>query len=1037
MTEIRVLDTYWSDHCRHTTFATVIEDVKIDESPLTEPIKAAYAEYKEGRVTLGREEKPECLMDIALMAMREIKAQGGLDDQEKSDEINACSIVIPVDVNGKEEEWLLMFKNETHNHPTEIEPFGGAATCLGGAIRDPLSGRSYVYQAMRITGSADPTGHIADTLPGKLPQRKIAREAAHGYSSYGNQIGLSTGYVKEIYHPGYVAKHMELGAVMAAAPRKNVIREKAESGDKIILLGGRTGRDGIGGATGSSKAHNNESLTSCGAEVQKGNAPTERKLQRLFRRQDAAHLIKICNDFGAGGVCVAIGELAPGLEVNLDLVPKKYAGLDGTELAISESQERMAVVVDPKDEETFKRYAAEENLETTTVAVVTEEPRLKLFWRGKAIVDMSRAFIDTNGAAAYTTVEVEAPAKKAPESLPERAAKAGSFKEQVKTVVSDLSVASQKGLVEMFDSTIGASTVLLPFGGKRQMTPIQTMAAKLPVENGETKTASLMAYGYDPYVSSWSPFHGAEYAVMESVAKVVAVGGDYRKIRFSFQEFFERMSEDPKRWGKPFAALLGGYEAQKRLGLPSIGGKDSMSGSFNDIDVPPTLVSIAVDWTNTDEIVTPEFKEAGDKAVLLCVEKNPDETIKIDAAMALYDKVLEAMKAGKIKAAYAVTSGGVIEAVVKMAMGNGFGFAFCDEAKEALAQAPVYGSLVVETNDDEIASMGLVLGGIAEVPEFTFGDESITLAETEEAYTGKLERVYKTKTPLDERMGDVKLYAPAQKKIYTGVKTARPRVFIPVFPGTNCEYDTARAFLRAGAEPDVFVFRNQNPADITASVEEMVKRIEKAQILMVSGGFSAGDEPEGSGKFIATVFSNDAIAEATMKLLNQRDGLVLGICNGFQALIKLGLVPYGEIRPLSADQPTLTYNTIGRHVSQMVQTRVTSTKSPWLSLSEPGDIHTIAVSHGEGRFVASEAVLKQLAENNQIATQYVDENGLPTMQIPMNPNGSMWGIEGITSPDGRVLGKMGHSERIGDNVAKNIAGIKDQKIFEGGVRYFS
>ena len=1037
ITEIRVLDTYWSDHCRHTTFATVIENVEFEDSALTAPIRAAYAEYKEGRKTLGRENKPECLMDIALMAMREIKAQGGLDDQEKSDEINACSIVIPVDVNGVEEEWLLMFKNETHNHPTEIEPFGGAATCLGGAIRDPLSGRSYVYQAMRITGGADPTGHMADTLPGKLPQRKIAREAAHGYSSYGNQIGLSTGYVKEIYHPGYVAKHMELGAVMAAAPRKNVIREKAEPGDKIILLGGRTGRDGIGGATGSSKAHNNESLTSCGAEVQKGNAPTERKLQRLFRRQDAAHLIKICNDFGAGGVCVAIGELAPGLEVNLDLVPKKYAGLDGTELAISESQERMAVVVDPKDEETFKRYAAEENLETTTVAVVTEEPRLKLFWRGKAIVDMSRAFIDTNGAAAYTSVKVEAPEAKAPESLPERAAKAENFKEQVKTVVSDLAVASQKGLVEMFDSTIGASTVLLPFGGKRQMTPIQTMAAKIPVENGETKTASLMAYGYDPYVSSWSPFHGAEYAVMESVAKVVAVGGDYRKIRFSFQEFFERMTEDKTRWGKPFAALLGGYEAQKRLGLPSIGGKDSMSGSFNEIDVPPTLVSIAVDWTNTDDIITPEFKTAGDKAVLLELKKNADETIQIDDAMALYDTVLAAMKAGKIRAAYAVTAGGVIEAVTKMAMGNGFGFAFDEAAKDTLAKAPIYGSLVVETADEAVCAKGLVLGCVTEEPVFTLGDACISLAETEEAYTGKLERVYKTKTPLDERMGDVKLWAPAEKKIYTGVKTAKPRVFIPVFPGTNCEYDTARAFLKAGAEPDVFVFRNQNPADITASVEEMVKRIEKAQILMVSGGFSAGDEPEGSGKFIATVFSNDAIAEATMKLLNTRDGLVLGICNGFQALIKLGLVPYGEIRPLSSDMPTLTYNTIGRHVSQMVRTRVTSTKSPWLQLSEPGDIHTIAVSHGEGRFVASDEVLKALAANGQIATQYVDEKGLPTMQIPMNPNGSMWGIEGITSPDGRVLGKMGHSERIGDNVAKNIVGIKDQKIFEGGVRYFN
>ena len=1037
ITEIRVLDTYWSDHCRHTTFATVIENVEIEESPLTAPIKEAYEQYHAGKKALGREEKPECLMDIALMAMRELKAAGKLDDQEKSDEINACSIVIPVDVNGTEEEWLLMFKNETHNHPTEIEPFGGAATCLGGAIRDPLSGRSYVYQAMRITGGADPTVPVKDTIPGKLPQRKIGREAAKGYSSYGNQIGLSTGYVKEIYHPGYTAKHMELGAVMAAAPVRNVIREKAEPGDIIILLGGQTGRDGCGGATGSSKAHTEESINTCGAEVQKGNPPTERKLQRLFRNPKASHLIKICNDFGAGGVCVAIGELAPGLKVNLDLVPKKYAGLDGTELAISESQERMAVVVDAKDEAEFMKYAAEENLEATVVATVTEEARLVLNWRGQTIVDMARDFLDTNGAPSYTKVIAKAPAAEMPESLPEAAARKEGFAEQVKTIVSDLAVCSQKGLVEMFDSSIGASTVLMPFGGKRQMTPIQTMAAKIPVENGETKTASLMAYGYDPYVSSWSPFHGAMYAVMESVAKVVAVGGDYKKIRFTFQEFFERMSEDYTRWGKPFASLLGAYKAQMELGLPSIGGKDSMSGSFNDIDVPPTLVSLAVDTITTDEVVSPEFKAAGNKAVLFNIELDEAKSVNFKQAMAMYDLVLAGMREGKIQSAYAITAGGVIEAVTKMAMGNGFGFDFCECAKAALSQAPIYGSLLVETNDEEIMKSGLVLGTISETAEFTLGAEKITLADVEAAYTAPLEKVYKTQTPLSDEMGDAPLFTPETKKIYVGNKElAKPRVFIPVFPGTNCEYDTARAFAMAGAQPDVFVFRNLTPNDINESVAEMVKRLQQAQILMVSGGFSAGDEPEGSGKFIATVFSNEQIKAATMALLNERDGLALGICNGFQALIKLGLVPYGDIRPMKADAPTLTYNTIGRHASCMVQTRVTSTLSPWLSSSTAGDVHTIAISHGEGRFVASDEIIRQLAANGQIATQYVDPTGAPTMDITYNPNGSLWGIEGITSPDGRVLGKMGHSERIGNNVAKNIPGNKDQQLFANGVKYF-
>ncbi|MBO6157846.1 MAG: phosphoribosylformylglycinamidine synthase [Firmicutes bacterium] len=1039
ITEIRVLDTYWSDHCRHTTFATVIENVDIEKASLTAPIEAAWKEYLDGRETLGRQEKPICLMDIALAAMREIKAQGGLADQEKSDEINACSIVIPVDVNGVSEDWLLMFKNETHNHPTEIEPFGGAATCLGGAIRDPLSGRSYVYQAMRLTGGADPTGHLKDTIPGKLPQRKIAREAAHGYSSYGNQIGLSTGYVKEIYHPGYVAKHMELGAVMAAAPVKNVKREKAEPGDVIILLGGRTGRDGIGGATGSSKAHTEESITTCGAEVQKGNAPTERKLQRLFRRPDAAHLIKICNDFGAGGVCVAIGELAPGLEVNLDLVPKKYAGLDGTELAISESQERMAVVVDAADADAFMALASEENLETTKVAVVTEEPRLKLFWRDKAIVDMARSFIDTNGAASFTTVKVDAPAAQIPESLPEKAAKTGSFADRVKTIVSDLSVSSQRGLVEMFDSTIGASTVLMPYGGRYQKTPIQTMVAKIPVLNGETKTASTMAYGYDPYISSWSPFHGASYAVMESVAKTVAVGGEWRKIRFTFQEFFERMGEDPARWGKPFAALLGGYRAQQAFGLPSIGGKDSMSGSFNDIDVPPTLVSLAVDTINTDDVITPEFKEPGHSVFYLSPGLKDDLTPDYEKAKDLYDEVLSQMKKGNILACYAVTAGGVIEAVFKMAIGNDFGFAFTKASRNVLDKVPVYGALVVEVTDQWNYSGDCecrLLGTIIRQEEISLDGEEITLNDAEASYNHKLERVYKTQTSEPQETGDVPFFAPEKKHIYLGERTAKPRVFIPVFPGTNCEYDTARAFYLAGAEPDVFVLKNLSAADINESVDEIVSRLSKAQILMLSGGFSAGDEPEGSGKFIATVFSNERIREATMQLLNQRDGLALGICNGFQALIKLGMVPYGEIRPLTDEQPTLTYNSIGRHVSCMVDTRVTSTLSPWLYGSQPGDIHTIAVSHGEGRFVASKQVLEALKKNGQIATQYVDMEGKPSMNIPFNPNGSMWAIEGITSPDGRVLGKMGHSERIGDNVAKNIYGNKNQKIFENGVNYF-
>ena len=1036
ITEIRVLDTYWSDHCRHTTFSTVIEDVEIEDSPLTQPLKAAYEEYKEGRLVLGREDKPFCLMDIALAAMRELKKAGKLTDQEDTDEINACSIVIPVDVDGKEEEWLLQFKNETHNHPTEIEPFGGAATCLGGAIRDPLSGRSYVYQAMRLTGGADPTVPVSETLHGKLPQKKLTREAAKGYSSYGNQIGLATGYVKEIYHPGYMAKHMELGAVIAATPRDKVTRLHADPGDIVILLGGRTGRDGIGGATGSSKAHTETSLDTCGAEVQKGNPPTERKLQRLFRNEEASRMIKICNDFGAGGVSVAIGELAPGLAIELDKVPKKYAGLDGTELAISESQERMAVVVDPKDSARFAELAAEENLESTVVAVVTEAPRLVMHWRGKTIVDMARSFLDTNGAPSYTRVITEAPAAEKPLSLPEQNADK-PFAEQVAGIMGDLAVSSQKGLVEMFDSSIGASTVLMPYGGIYQQTPIQTMAAKIPVGYGETTTASLMAYGYDPYVTEWSPFHGAMYAVLESTAKIAAAGGDYHKIHFTFQEYFERLDQVYTRWGKPFAALLGAYKAQKELGLASIGGKDSMSGSFGEMHVPPTLVSLAVAVADTREVLSPEFKNPGSKALLLTVPYHEDGTPDWQQAMALYDAVHEQILAGKVTAAYAIGAGGVLEAVVKMALGNHYGFAFADNAP--ITAAPVYGSLVVEVQDGSAfeAFAPVELGTVTEDGIYTWKGQTVDTAAVLNAYEGTLERIYRTRTEEDPETGNVPLVPVTEKRVYQGDPLkAKPRAFLPVFPGTNCEYDTARAFARAGATPDIFVFRNQNEQDILYSIEEMKKRLDQAQILMLSGGFSAGDEPEGSGKFIATVFSNPQLMEATMRLLNERDGLILGICNGFQALIKLGLVPYGEIRDLKPEAPTLTYNTIGRHASCMVRTRVVSNRSPWLALCEAGDVHTIPISHGEGRFIASPEMLEQLKANGQIATQYVDLAGQPTMDTAFNPNGSLWAIEGIISPDGRVLGKMGHTERIGDQVAKNIPGAKDQKIFRAGVEYF-
>lgn len=1035
ITEIRVLDTYWSDHCRHTTFGTVLTSVRFEDGTLLAPVRASYEDYLETRKLLGREDKPQCLMDVALAAMRRLKAEGRLTDLEESNEINACSIVLPVDVDGQEEEWLLMFKNETHNHPTEIEPFGGAATCLGGAIRDPLSGRSYVYQAMRITGGADPTVSVKDTLPGKLPQKKLAKQAAKGYSSYGNQIGLATGYVHEIYHPGFMAKHMELGAVIAAAPRANVVRGTAEPSDVVILLGGDTGRDGCGGATGSSKAHTEESIHTCGAEVQKGNPPTERKIQRLFRNPKVSRLIKVCNDFGAGGVCVAIGELADGLDIQLDLVPKKYAGLDGTELAISESQERMAVVVKQEDAAAFLAYAAEENLNAVQVAVVTESPRLVMHWRDQVIVDLSRSFIATNGAPSYAQALVTCPVEAEP-SLPERASKK-NFKEKVRTIMGDLSVCSQKGLVEMFDSSIGASTVLMPYGGKYQMTPIQTMVAKLPVA-GETTTVSMMACGYDPYVSSWSPYHGAMYAVVESVARIIAAGGDYHKIHFTFQEYFERMGSQ-ESWGKPLAALLGAHQAQRELGLASIGGKDSMSGSFGKMHVPPTLISLAVAAAHTQDVLTPQMKSAGNQAVYVEPVLTAEKVYDFQALMRLYDHVTEGIRKGEVLSAYAIDGGGLIEAVVKMCLGNRLGFRFQDvpEVHQVLQQAPVYGGLVLElAKGTDPASYGMSLGTVTEEAEFGLGEETISMDEVLAVYEGRLEKVYKTQVPDQTPIGDTP-FCKGEHSVHIKKEGGkRPRVFIPVFPGTNCEYDTARAFRMAGAEPDVFVLRNRNAQDIRESIDEMARRIQQAQILMFSGGFSAGDEPEGSGKFIAAVFSNEKLKEATMRLLSQQDGLVLGICNGFQALIKLGLVPYGEIRELSEKDPTLTYNTIGRHASCMVRTRVVSNRSPWLMGAEPGDIHTIAISHGEGRFMADEATLARLAANGQIATQYVDMEGRPTMDIRYNPNGSLWAIEGITSPDGRVLGKMGHSERIGDQVAKNIEGNKNQKIFASGVAYF-
>ena len=1052
MTEIRVLDTYWSDHCRHTTFSTELTQVKFDEGDYKTPIVDTYNRYLSDREVLykGRDDKFVCLMDLALMAMKKLKSEGKLQDQEESDEINACSIVVPVDVNGKEEEWLINFKNETHNHPTEIEPFGGAATCLGGAIRDPLSGRTYVYQAMRVTGAADPTVSVKETLKGKLPQKKLVRGAAHGYSSYGNQIGLATGYVKEIYHPNYVAKRMEIGAVMGAAPRRAVIRENSDPGDIIILLGGRTGRDGIGGATGSSKVHTEASIEVCGAEVQKGNAPTERKIQRMFRREEVSYIIKKCNDFGAGGVSVAIGELAPGLQIDLDKVPKKYAGLDGTEIAISESQERMAVVVAPEDVEKFLGFANEENLEAVPVAVVTKEPRLVLSWRGKEVVNISRAFLDTNGAHQETTVEVEIPNKEG--NLFEERPDVADVREKWLSTLADLNVCSQKGLVEMFDSSIGAGSVLMPYGGKNQLTETQAMVAKVPVQNGTTNTVTMMSYGFDPYLSSWSPYHGAAYAVTESVARIVAAGGDYKKIRFTFQEYFRRMTEDPKRWSQPFAALLGAYAAQMGFGLPSIGGKDSMSGTFNDIDVPPTLVSFAVDVAKLQDVITPELKKAGNKLVWLRAPKDQYDLPDYTGIMEQYEKLHNDMQAGKVVSAYALDRHGIAAAVSKMAFGNAMGVKIEHSLDTRDFFAPGFGDLVLEVPAEKVGQLSItytVIGEVTDNGKFSYGNAEITLDEAYKAWTGTLEKVFKT-TSGEENDGPVAMAVKTAdpeatyengvyntKNIYVCKhKVAKPRVFIPVFPGTNCEYDSTKAFERAGAEVDVKVFKNLSAEDIRDSVEIFEKSIDQAQMIMFPGGFSAGDEPDGSAKFFATAFQNAKIKEAVMKLLNERDGLALGICNGFQALIKLGLVPYGEICGQKEDSPTLTYNTIGRHISKMVYTKVVSNKSPWLQKATLGGVYCNPASHGEGRFVANDEWLAKLLANGQVATQYVNPNGELDQSEESNINGSTYNIEGITSPDGRVLGKMAHSERRDNGVAINIYGQQDIQIFESGVEYF-
>lgn len=1042
VTEIRVLDTYWSDHCRHTTFLTKIEEVTIDRGTFAAPVAMAYEEYLASRnCVYGEQEKDVCLMDIALMGMKELRKKGLLTDLDESDEINACSIEVEAEVNGQKEAWLVMFKNETHNHPTEIEPFGGAATCLGGAIRDPLSGRTYVYQAMRVTGSGDPRTRIEDTLPGKLPQRKITAGAAAGYSSYGNQIGLATGQVAEVYDEGFVAKRMEIGAVIAAAPKRNVIREVPAPGDVIILVGGRTGRDGCGGATGSSKEHTEESILTCGAEVQKGNPPEERKIQRLFRNPEVSTMIKRCNDFGAGGVSVAIGELTDGLVINLDTVPKKYEGLDGTELAISESQERMAVVVTKADAGRFMALARQENLEASEVAVVTADHRLKMLWRGKTIVDVSRDFLNTNGVKQTTRVAVTAPVEEQNYFRTAGAAAPAALKKAWLANLQDLNVCSQKGLVERFDSTIGAGTVLMPFGGKYQAAPAEGMVAKLPLLSGETTTGTVMTYGYNPQLAKWSPFHGALYAVVEAAAKVTAVGGNYKNIRLTLQEYFEKLGTDAVKWGKPFAALLGAFYAQKQLGIPAIGGKDSMSGTFKDLNVPPTLVAFAAAALDVSRVVSAEFMQAGSNVVLVPLARDAQELPDFAQLAKNFAKVTELIKAGKVLAAATVKTGGLAAAVSKMSFGNKIGLAFSESVNPQSLFTPDYGSLVLEMAPDAdlAAAFGevayRVLGDTQEQAVIAVNGIEISIDEAHAAWEQPLEKIFPTRA--EEIAGQPKAAACDRRNTARpAVSIAKPRIFIPVFPGTNCEYDSARAFEKAGGIVDTLVIRNLSAAETEKAVEAMVKGIDNAQIVMIPGGFSAGDEPDGSGKFIATAFRNPRVKEAVTRLLKQRDGLMLGICNGFQALIKLGLVPFGEIIDITDDCPTLTFNSIGRHASCLVRTKVVSTLSPWFSNVQAGDVHTIAISHGEGRFVATEEEITKLFGSGQIATQYVDVNGSPTYDITWNPNGSMHAVEGITSPDGRVLGKMGHSERIGSHVAVNVPGEKDQQLFAAGVQYY-
>ncbi|MDY4414414.1 MAG: phosphoribosylformylglycinamidine synthase [Ruminococcus sp.] len=1023
ITEIKMIDTYWSDHCRHTTFLTNIQDVYI-ESPY---IADTYKLYLKTREELGRQEKPVTLMDIATLAAKKLKADGLMPDLDESEEINACSVKIKVDVDGKDEDWILMFKNETHNHPTEIEPFGGAATCLGGAIRDPLSGRSYVYQAMRVTGAANPLVPVEDTIKGKLPQRKITVGAANGYSSYGNQIGLATGHVAEVYHPGYVAKRLEIGAVLGAAPAENIRREAPVAGDVVILLGGKTGRDGCGGATGSSKSHTLESLEHCGAEVQKGNPPEERKLQRLFRNPEVTKMIKRCNDFGAGGVSVAIGELTDGLVINLDAVPKKYEGLDGTEIAISESQERMAVVVAKEDAERFISEAEKENLEATLVADVVDEPRLKMNWNGNTIVNLSRDFLNSNGASKYTDIRIVKPAEKTDSEIED-------CPDTWTEIMSNLNVCSQKGLVEKFDSTIGAGTVLMPYGGVYQLTPSQAMAAKIPVLKGETNTCSLMGWGYNPNISERSPYHGAVNAVIESIAKVVAGGGTYKKCWLTFQEYFERTQNDPKRWGKPLSALLGAFKAQLEMGCGAIGGKDSMSGTFENIDVPPTLVSFAVSTAKADKIVSTEFKSAGSKVIYIAPEYDENSLPVFDSVKAVFDKVEKIIADGRAKAVWTVGYGGVAEGIAKMCFGNKIGFNFTSRLSADTLFKACYGAFIIELDGDAQSDENVIGTTQQEYKIYNF-DYSINMDSLQRTWESKLEPVFPCRIKTTDTTPEI--YSYSSNKIMSSVeKFAKPRVFIPVFPGTNCEYDTARAFEKAGASVETVVIRNMKAGDIESSVEQIEKIIRDSQIIMIPGGFSGGDEPEGSGKFITAFFRNPRIKDAVHELLKCRDGLMLGICNGFQALIKLGLVPYGEIVDMTDESPTLTFNTIARHQSMMVNTRIASTKSPWLYGCEVGDIHTVPISHGEGRFVAPLSLIQRLAKNGQIATQYVDLDGKPSMDIRYNPNTSIDAIEGITSPDGRVFGKMGHSERKGSFIAKNVEGNKDQKIFESGVAYF-